>query len=85
MGCRPILDEKSQVRAIACSRGSRRQRCSACQRNSATQLCDGPNPERESKTCDAPLCRLCAVRHAGKDYCVTCADAIERPVTARVP
>lgn len=63
-------------RAIVCTSGRPRRKCSACKDRRADLLCDFPTPTRKSGTCDRPLCGKCAV-HVGedRDHCPSHATA----------
>ncbi len=57
------------VTGVACTRGSRREKCSTCG-SSSNLYCDG---------CDKPLCAPCSVSHRRNlDFCPECCRELFR-------
>ena len=73
MVCETVQLENG-ARAIVCSPGRRKARCSECGKT-ANLLCDWKVKTRRSGTCDAPICADCTHNPApDKDLCPTHRD-----------
>lgn len=74
MTCLPFRTESS--RGIRCYLT---KMCSACATERASQLCDYTASDGEADgLCDAPLCKRCAVRSGGADFCPSHTECGER-------
>lgn len=79
-GTRDAMGESRQERHAA------EKRCQDCGERDGSLLCDGPLPDGvicrrssipgASSSCSRRLCRECAVRANGKDYCHECASRV---------